>query len=440
MNRRLAALSILPLLLALDAGATDLDRLSRDVLFADEPASRAAAAELREAGPDGMIHLLEAFDRSPGADPQRLDRVCGARDCAASRLYWYTDLDQALAAAKASGKPVLSLRLLGRLDEELSCANSRFFRSTLYPNREVSAYLRENFILHWRSVSPVPVVRIDFGNGRTLERPLTGNSIHYVLDPEGRLVDALPGLYGSQIFLRVLREAARDIAGTRELTDDQFQSWARSRSARLVGELAAGYRNDLVRLASFGQPPTPPPPPPPATSGSDRPATEREKIPTARDPWAILQRIPGVQVDRINVGGNETGAKQATETSLLRALSEPPARSGRWDQLAVLYLEDARLDAASRDLVLRKEGVDDPGQAEALIRAFERDIALDTALNQYGNRLEIHRRLASRQRPIDFEAFNAEVYAEIFETPTDDPWMGLAPASAYAALPRGGRG
>ncbi len=30
-------------------------------------------------------------------------------------------------------------------------------------------------------------------------------------------------------------------------------------------------------------------------------------IPTARDPWVILQTVPGVQMDRVNVGGNESG-------------------------------------------------------------------------------------------------------------------------------------
>jgi hypothetical protein len=35
--------------------------------------------------------------------------------------------------------------------------------------------------------------------------------------------------------------------------------------------------------------------------------TELEKIPTARDPWAILSQTPGVVVDRTNVGGNESG-------------------------------------------------------------------------------------------------------------------------------------
>ncbi len=35
--------------------------------------------------------------------------------------------------------------------------------------------------------------------------------------------------------------------------------------------------------------------------------TELEKIPTSRDPWAILSSTPGVITDRINVGGNESG-------------------------------------------------------------------------------------------------------------------------------------
>ena len=34
---------------------------------------------------------------------------------------------------------------------------------------------------------------------------------------------------------------------------------------------------------------------------------EMEKIPTSRDPWTVLQSVPSVQVDRINVGGNQSG-------------------------------------------------------------------------------------------------------------------------------------
>jgi hypothetical protein len=34
---------------------------------------------------------------------------------------------------------------------------------------------------------------------------------------------------------------------------------------------------------------------------------ELDKVPTARDPWSLLSQAPGVLVDRINVGGNESG-------------------------------------------------------------------------------------------------------------------------------------
>ncbi len=44
-----------------------------------------------------------------------------------------------------------------------------------------------------------------------------------------------------------------------------------------------------------------------AGSGINVPKVELEKIPSSRDPWAILRQAPSVQVDRMNVGGNQSG-------------------------------------------------------------------------------------------------------------------------------------
>jgi hypothetical protein len=41
--------------------------------------------------------------------------------------------------------------------------------------------------------------------------------------------------------------------------------------------------------------------------GSNVSTVELDKVPTARDPWSLLSQAPGVVVDRINVGGNESG-------------------------------------------------------------------------------------------------------------------------------------
>ena len=34
---------------------------------------------------------------------------------------------------------------------------------------------------------------------------------------------------------------------------------------------------------------------------------ELEKVPNSRDPWVVLQTVPGIVVDRVNVGGSESG-------------------------------------------------------------------------------------------------------------------------------------
>ncbi|MBA3501313.1 MAG: hypothetical protein H0T65_13125 [Deltaproteobacteria bacterium] len=171
--------------------------------------------EFRSLGPAG----LDAFVRKFGsfASPH-LDALCAQKDAHTSMLYWFTDLDAAIAEARRTKRPILSLRLLGRLDEELSCANSRFFRKSLYIAPAINRALRERFVLHWQSVRPVPKVTIDFGNGKTLVKTLTGNSTHLVLDMFGRPVDALPGLFSAEVFAQLLvRAHAKAMADRRQV-------------------------------------------------------------------------------------------------------------------------------------------------------------------------------------------------------------------------------
>jgi hypothetical protein len=42
-------------------------------------------------------------------------------------------------------------------------------------------------------------------------------------------------------------------------------------------------------------------------TGAEVTQAELKSIPTSRDPWVVLQTIPGVQIDRINVAGSESG-------------------------------------------------------------------------------------------------------------------------------------
>jgi hypothetical protein len=48
-----------------------------------------------------------------------------------------------------------------------------------------------------------------------------------------------------------------------------------------------------------------------AGTGTTLTKLELEQVPTGRDPWVILQQTPGVLMDRINVGGNESGQQSS---------------------------------------------------------------------------------------------------------------------------------
>jgi len=45
---------------------------------------------------------------------------------------------------------------------------------------------------------------------------------------------------------------------------------------------------------------------------------ELEKIPTSRDPWALMRTVPGVLVDRVNIAGNETGQQSNFQVKATR--------------------------------------------------------------------------------------------------------------------------
>ena len=199
-------------------------------------------AAARAEGPAGLKRTLDAYAgvlaKGPRPNDARwreaadaVDAVAAQRDAWASRLYRYTDLGAAKIAAARENKPILSLRLLGKLDTELSCANSRFFRTTLYPDPRVNSLLREKFVLHWSSERPVPVVTVDFGDGRTMKRTITGNSIHYVLDADGRPLDALPGLYSATAFVAKLSNALALAA--EKPSDARLREWHAAAAAKL---------------------------------------------------------------------------------------------------------------------------------------------------------------------------------------------------------------
>ncbi len=380
-------------------------------------------------------HLTEGAVGSTEPEWQRvrlaLDSIAGQRDCYASKLFWYTDLEQAKAAAKESGKPILSLRLLGKLTDEFSCANSRFFRSTLYANEEVSRALRDRFVLHWQSVRPVPKVTIDFGDGRKLERTLTGNSIHYILDSDGRVIDALPGLYGPTAFLRGLQDAEKVVAAIKPMDDAQRADFLRGYHDGQSRTALQLWQRDLQQLGLLVQN---------DAAVSNKPAT------------AGATQVRAAAANRVAL------TKSASETILLvAALPDPNVLANAtddavWARIAQLHQADAELDDASVAFMRAKNPT--AGQAGArtaskmkaedpmlrLVRAFQSTIAIDTVRNEYTFHRQIHQWFAGGEVPlnVDVNQLNERVYAQLFLTPSNDPWLGLIPGNVYTALDNNG--
>src|SRR5678816_2759490 len=81
------------------------------------------------ATPTDFGTLLTRYDRESDASAKaalaaEIDAAAHQKYATVSRLYWHTSLESAIADARAQGRPILHLRMLGRLDEDLSCANS----------------------------------------------------------------------------------------------------------------------------------------------------------------------------------------------------------------------------------------------------------------------------------------------------------------------------
>lgn len=390
-----------------------------------EPPDPAGIAELRSQGPAGLHRFLknhaQELKSTTGLPApslrKKLDALCKQRDCHASQLYWHTNFAKAQAEARASNKPILSLRLLGNLDEELSCANSRFFRVALYPNAEVSKYLRERFVLHWESVRPAPVMTIDFGDGRQLKRTVTGNSIHYVLDAEGRPIEALPGLYGPQAFLQHLQRANALWQQTANLTgQDRHQALQTYHHQRLEAIQTAWVQN--LQSAGIQDVPT------------LRALPASSNTPTAVDAAPIAVTKALVEIPLVSSSMSLSVLADQNRTQLNEA-TQPQT----WGKLASFHADLARLDENSKSLMRSKHSAyRSPEQLAKTVQTFEQAMAIDTVRNEYLLHSRLHQWFVERNQIDTIAQLNEKVYAELFLTPSSDPWLGLVSPDIYSAI------
>lgn len=342
---------------------------------------------------------VERFD----AARAQIDAAAGARDAWLSGLAWHSDLNAAKSEARKTGKPILSLRMLGKLTDELSCANSRFFRTLLYPDPAVAAALRKNFVLHWSSERPVPQVTVDMGDGRTLKTTIAGNSIHYVLDADGRVFEAIPGLVAPSLFLAHL---------------DTFTALHR----RLAKLGPKARQAALVSHHTSSQKPRKP--------VVQKPARK----PVLRKPPVAVAAVKAIPVAAVK-GFAEmpliASARQRKQAAQI-AQAKQAATRGRFGNL--------KISAQAKAAVAWKSGWQSPHDAARLatrVNALMLSLRADTAENLAELRPKIQRWIAAGLT--DFSALNARVYSRLFLTPATDPWLGLVNDAVYSGAPRDGQ-
>lgn len=430
MNTPFRFLSLLLLALVytqISVASEPVETLARNAVSENAAASTAAIEELRAIGPAGLEALraqyaaeINAHISNPKAAPdEQWQRITAALDAVAQQknsyiagLYWYTDLDAAKKASKMLGKPILSLRLLGKLTDEFSCANSRFFRTVLYPNDELSAVLHDRFVLHWRSVRPVPIVTIDFGDGRKLERTLTGNSIHYILDSEARPLDALPGLYGPGAFLRDLSNAEKLFHSLNGKNEQERAGLLRRYYIEQHNRIAAAWTIDTGKIG--GKVP------------------QGFKVSPGRDgnsALSIAQLALTKAITEVNI---LQGMNLATNE--LNKVTDEAA----WKKIAGLHPADAELDNRSIVLIQRQNPLLTDDDLIHLQRKFQELVALDTVRNEYLMHTKLYTWLMKDPVRDDVEKLNEKVYGSLFLTPGSDPWLGLFSPEVYTALDNGG--
>ncbi|MDP2344344.1 MAG: hypothetical protein Q8O67_25520 [Deltaproteobacteria bacterium] len=379
-----------------DEGSGDALEIATSLRSALGP--RAALDALVAHYPDDT-RLLLTTTTTPRLERLRvlLDRTAAQKDAVTSGLAWHTDLEAAKAEARARHLPILSLRLLGRLDEDLSCANSRFFRTLLYSDRTIQPVLA-GYVLHWQAVRPAPRLTIDMGDGRAIETTITGNSAHMILDEGGAVVDVIPGLVSPGAFTEMLASARA--------------MWSEPRANRAARHaiFRTGESRGWARLASMsgarGKPL-------PVVGGSS-------KTPLAIDagPIAMTKSMP--------------------EMPVVRSITPIDVREVKADPFFDVAAEQLKggviFDDNARALVKRK--LADAQSFDAVIERLQLSVAKDTVINRFVLHDAIRSWLADGVT--DARVIEARLYDELFLTPRADPWLGLVDAAAFTGVDRGG--
>jgi hypothetical protein len=257
----------------------------------------------------------------------------------------------------------------------------------------VSRYIQEKFVPCWESIRPVPKVTIDFGDGRVVHRTLGGNTVIYLCLPDGRPVDAYPGVYTGPALLTEMQATmglleklqAAEACGapaaeeTRRWHQERVRASVASEQHRITFSKAI-VESPLLNALGVGRRAVRP-----AVSDEPGEAPLARAVPPVTDPAAVLEKL----------------------SARIEDLSKQPATVER------LRAEHAKLPDAKR-----------PTPEQLGTQAIE----LDSTTNLRVVRPAVHLLFSTYEELPDARACRDAVYRRILHVPVDDPDFGLADA------------
>jgi len=237
----------------------------------------------------------------------------------------------------------------------------------LFSRKDISAFINGKFEAAWQSVRPAAVVRIDFGNGKTVTRTLNGNIATYVCRPDGTVIDVIPGVYDPQTYLERLKQARL------------LYQWATS-NRRIPKEKRAKFAETVVRNYHRQQ------------AESLRKHEEAKVIVVSRRPSILAIQRSMKLVLKSSLRGKAAGKIAADR------------RKGE-SQNSTPYKLPGRLSSRVGKL-------------------SPKDLRKDSKYNENVRRVKVHEYLAEHGS-VKPAAITKWLYKNVLDTDLDDPYLGL---------------
>jgi hypothetical protein len=213
----------------------------------------------------------------------------------------------------------------------------------LFSDAKVSAYINQHFEPTWKSVRDVPIVTINFGNGKVVTRTLHGNVATYVTAANGDVLDILPGIYDPKTYIERMSELETlhkyVLQGDRKTQFDIYHQIQ-------ANKLAAGKpRGEFERLGGFA-----------SITGVEIPTTivlrpharikSRAAIANGRQPEGLSDNVPTNPADLPNWKAlatdteiNEGERRQKIHAHLAKQGLVKPAAVTKWLYREVLHAD-----------------------------------------------------------------------------------------------------